>query len=89
MRVTGFEWDDENLLHIGRHQVTPSEVEEACWSNRLVLKARFGRYAVLGQTEVGRYLFVVVRKLERGRVKVVTAREMTETERRLYWRIKG
>jgi hypothetical protein len=26
--VSGFEWDDDNILHIDRHEFTPDEVEE-------------------------------------------------------------
>jgi len=27
--IRGFIWDEENLAHISRHQVSPEEVEEA------------------------------------------------------------
>jgi len=26
--ISGFDWDDDNVLHIARHQFTPEEVEE-------------------------------------------------------------
>jgi len=26
--ISGFDWDDDNTLHIERHQFTPDEVEE-------------------------------------------------------------
>jgi hypothetical protein len=26
--ISGFDWDDDNVLHIERHQFTPDEVEE-------------------------------------------------------------
>lgn len=27
--ISGFDWDDENIFHIARHQFTPEEVEES------------------------------------------------------------
>jgi hypothetical protein len=26
--ISGFEWDDDNIFHIARHEFTPEEVEE-------------------------------------------------------------
>jgi hypothetical protein len=26
--ISGFDWDDQNVLHIERHQFSPEEVEE-------------------------------------------------------------
>ena len=28
MVISGFEWDDDNIFHIERHEFTPEEVEE-------------------------------------------------------------
>ena len=41
-----------------KHQVTPEEAEEVCFSEPLVLRGRDRSYAVYGQTEAGRYLVV-------------------------------
>ena len=41
-------------------------------------------YYVTGQTEAGRYLFVVVRYVGRGRARVITARDMEKQERSRY-----
>jgi len=40
----------------------------------------------MGTTLAGRYLFVVVATADRGGVYVVTAREMTDVERRRFRR---
>lgn len=86
-------WTDENIEHIARHQVTPEEVEEVCFSEQAPLVRR-GRgsqrrgsrrlYYILGQTESGRYLFIVLRLLEKGDGWVVTARDMDSSERKMY-----
>jgi uncharacterized DUF497 family protein len=44
------------------------------------------RYLALGLSEDGRYLFVVLEALSGGRAYVVTAREMTDGERRRFKR---
>jgi uncharacterized protein len=73
-RVARFDWDEAN---IGRHGVTPMEVEQAFANHPLVIMAsqkRGGEERVLcaGLTDAGRALqFVYTRR--RGRVRVITA----------------
>ena len=86
MRFKAFEWDRHNLRHIGRHQVTAEEAEQACWHHPLSLKGRLPRYYVLGQTENGRYLNVIVEIKPFGVARVVTARDMGAAERKRYLR---
>ena len=52
----------------------------------LVQAGLHGTTYVMGTTLAGRYLFVVVAEAGRGGVYVVTAREMTEAERRRFRR---
>lgn len=82
--VRGFIWDEENMEHVAQHQVSPEEVEEALTGDPLVLRGAEGRYLAYGKTTSGRHLFVVYVPRGRGRVRVLTAREMTEKETRLY-----
>jgi uncharacterized protein len=84
--IRGFIWDDENLAHIARHGVSPDEVEEALVEEPLVLRGPDDRYLAYGRTEHGRWVFVVCVTRPRGRVRVLTARDMTEREKRLYQR---
>ena len=89
MHITELLWDEETILHIQKkHHVDPSEVEEACFSEKppLIEAGRGGPpiYYVLGQASAGRYLFVVVRYLFRGKAKVITAREMGTGEKKCY-----
>src|SRR5881296_2853045 len=60
------------------------KVEEAMTSSPVVLRGRDGRYLGYGTTADGRLLFVVLVPKGRGRVKPLTARPMTNAERRLY-----
>lgn len=92
MRIYEFIWNAERIEHIARHSVTPSEFEEVCFSSALVLKAKSAGkspvYYVLGQTQSGRYLFCIVIQFLGGTGYPVTARSMTEQEKRRYrqWR---
>ena len=86
MAISGFEWDDDNIFHIERHQFTPEEVEEVFAGAHKVRRTRRERYIALGETFDGRLAFVVFRSLPRGLVRVITARDMEATERRLFRR---
>ena len=86
MVIAGFEWDDGNIVHIGRHQFTPEEVEEVFAGDHKVRRARQKRYIALGETFDGRLAFVVFRRLPGGLIRVITARDMDEGERRLFRR---
>jgi len=87
LRLIELVWREEDVEHIARHHVDPQEVEDVCFSTSHHIETGRGGggvYYVTGQTEAGRYLFVVVRYLGRGRAKVITAREMDDRERVRY-----
>jgi uncharacterized DUF497 family protein len=90
MRIDELLWPRERVEHIARHGVSPEEFEQACFSKPLVLRAKsYGEnpvYYVLGQTDAGRYLFAVVIQFPDGKGYPVTARSMTEKEKRRYQR---
>jgi uncharacterized DUF497 family protein len=73
-------------LHIGRHEITPEEVEEVFDGDYKVRRARQKLYAASGETLDGRLLFVVFRRLPVGMIRVVTAREMDDRDRRVFRR---
>jgi hypothetical protein len=77
---------------IEKHGVEPGEVEEVFTRRPRVFCGPKGHYPkedvyyALGQTEAGRYLFVVfIRKLD-GHGLVLSARDMTAKERRQFSR---
>ena len=84
MKIREFEWNDWNIEHIGRHSVTPQEVEEACFNQPICRRARQSLYLVYGQSDAGRYLFIVLRYKSKGIVYAITARPMSENEERYY-----
>ena len=84
MRVHAFDWDDWNVNHIARHGVEPYGAEAACRGEVVVVRGREGCYLAYGRTGAGWYLLVVLRSRERGVARVITARDMTQRERRFY-----
>ena len=80
-------WTEDSEEHIGRHGVSPEEVEDAAYARpRLVATGHAGTRLVLGTTSAGRYLFVVLGEAADGSDYCVTARDMTDNERRLFRR---
>jgi uncharacterized DUF497 family protein len=92
MRIHELLWSLDRIEHIARHNVDPHEVEEVCFSMPFVQRTKsYGEnpvYYVLGQTDAGRYLFCVIIQFPEGRGYPVTARPMTDKEKRRYrhWR---
>ena len=84
MKITAFEWDEQNEWHIFRHNVIPQEVEEVCRDSRVIYRKEGGRYIFFGQTAGGRYLTVILEHKGYGLVRVITARDMDKKERRYY-----
>lgn len=90
--VTGFQWDEGNAdKNWHRHEVSQGECEQVFFGRPLVVapdedhSSREARYYLLGQTVEGRLLFVVFTR--RGdKVRVISARDMSRRERRVYAR---
>ena len=92
MRIAEIVWIEADAVHLSRHDVTPEEVEEVLASGPVWRRGRVhpetkrrSVYA-LGQTEAGRYLFIVLSPRELGRARCVTAMDMDEKTRRYYQR---
>jgi uncharacterized protein len=94
MKIQHLIWPDDRIEHIADHNITPEEVEEVCFGKALVQRAKSEGehpvYYVLGQTDAGLYLFYVIIRFPDGNGYPVTARPMTDTERRRFqkWRKK-
>jgi hypothetical protein len=83
------QWTQSIVDHIWRHGVTPEEVEEVIYEGKPFVKrgpgsGRNKRYYVLGQTQAGRYLQIVLGKVSGTTFKVITARKMEDNEKRFY-----
>ncbi|MEO8611646.1 MAG: BrnT family toxin [Chloroflexota bacterium] len=82
--VTRLIWDDWNVAHIAKHNVTPAEVEELIQDMYVIKEAHSGRSMVLGMTQAGRVLAVIIRFQGSAGYYVVTARPADRAERRIY-----
>ena len=90
MRITDFEWDDGNVLHlILGHGIEPEEAEEVFAVAPLYRKTKRGHYAAFGRTWVGRLLVLVFERRQAGRIRVITGWDMKTAERRYYQRHRG
>lgn len=73
-----------------KHSVTTDDVEQVLFSNPHIRKAKRGRvkgenlYAAYGQTDSGRYLIVFFIHKKTSSALPISARDMTESERRYY-----
>lgn len=95
MEILGILWSDDVVDKLARrHEVTDGEVEEVFLDAPDFRRAAKGNrpgedlYYALGQTDAGRYLFVVFIYKHNRRALIVTAREMTEHEKGGYRRRK-
>lgn len=89
MYIRTFNWDARNRDHTAEHGVEVFEVEEAIlYSKPFYQRSREGKYVAYTVTEGGRYLFVVFAVKGKGRIRVITARDMTNREKYYYKRKK-
>jgi len=79
-------FDDWNKEHIARHGVESDEAMEAVRSAAFMTRGRGGTYQLVGQTDSGRFLSMVLAPRDHGVYCVVTAREATRDEQRRYRR---
>jgi uncharacterized DUF497 family protein len=93
MRIVDISW----LPHVvdklaWKHGVTPEEVDDILFGQPLFRKVQKGHivgedlYAALGQTEGGRYLIVLFVYKSSREALIISARDMDDTERRIYGR---
>ena len=83
-----FDWDAANLGHIARHGIAPKEAEEAVLIEPLEtdVQSHLSEQRVLcfGRAKSGRLLTVLYTE-RRGKIRVVTAYEMTKLQQRMYF----
>lgn len=87
---TGFEWDNHNANKIWeKHRVSPAECEQIFFNRPLVVaddikhSRKESRFYALGQTDMLRLLFIVF-TVRQNIVRVVSARDMSRKERKVY-----
>jgi uncharacterized DUF497 family protein len=92
--ATGFDWDGWNADKIWeKHRVSQAECEQLFFNEPLIVGADVAhskqekRYYALGATGKDREMFVVF-TLRGVLIRVVTARDMSRRERRIYEDLK-
>lgn len=88
MKIAELAWNDERVEHIAEHEVDPEEVWEVCIGHHWARREGKRRFRVYGQTKAGRYLFVVLERISGDKFIPITARDMTEGEKRQFRRIR-
>lgn len=89
-----FIWDEGNIDHIARHQLNPFEVEDVFFGrviaapayNQITFYGKEKRHALIGQSYTGRILYIVYSQ-RAHKIRVVTARDATKTEKKRYRRV--
>lgn len=85
MKITGFEWDDGNVLHIELgHGIKPDEAEDVFAVKPLFRKTKKGHYVAMGPTLDGRYLTIVFEFKKGSVARIITGWDMSQAERG-YW----
>lgn len=83
-------WDTWNVPHIARHQVIPEEVEQVCHGQPVTNETYKGRIRVVGTTNEGKILTVILApEEEQGIYYVITARTADRRERNNYHQQRG
>jgi len=88
--VEGFDWDQGNISkNWEKHKVTPVQCEELFFNMPLIVQSvdqHSGderRYFALGKADDERYLFIVF-TIRGKRIRVISARDMSRKERKVY-----
>ncbi len=89
-QVEGFEWDQGNVeKNWEKHRVSYIECEEVFFNQPLLVQEdqihskHEPRFYILGNTNEGRHLFIVF-TVRRNKIRVISARNMSRRERRIY-----
>lgn len=83
-------WDEWNVAHITRHNVLSEEVEDVCRGEYVSYESYDGRFEVIGKTQQGRILLIVLDpEPTKGEYYVVTAHTANKKDRAIYENEKG
>jgi uncharacterized protein len=88
MSIVEFIWDANNVEHLGRHKITPTEAEETILLDSLEpdLQQHSDEARVLcfGRTAKGR-LLTIIYAMRGDAIRVVTGYPMTKRQQRIYF----
>lgn len=78
-------WDEWNKEHIKKHKVSVSEVKQACKNEIVTKQSYLNRQMILGVTKNKRLLTVFLSFEKQKEGYVVSARDMSLKERKVYY----
>ena len=88
--IKKFDWDEWNInKNWEKHRVTYLECEQVFFNEPFIVKRDEShslyepRYYALGKTNQGRALFIVF-TIRKGKIRVISARDMNQQERSYY-----
>lgn len=91
MRIRDVIWQEQFVDKlIEKHGVYPDEAEDVLFGRSRMRRVTRGQvrgedvFEALGQTASGRYLIVIFVRKQSGEALVISARDMSDTERRRY-----
>jgi len=85
LRITDFEWDEGNCLHLQfRHGIETGEAEEVFANDPIFRKTKKGHYAAFGQTSEGRYLIIIFELKPKGLARPITGWDTKQKEIRYH-----
>jgi uncharacterized DUF497 family protein len=84
IHVNDLIWDEFNTDHIGKHDVSIQEVIEACGRIVHTEKTKFNRLLMVGITDNKRILSMVLSNKNGDCYYLVTARDASKKERKIY-----
>ncbi len=89
--IIGFDWDDGNRFKNAKHAVDSFETEQVFFNQPLIIVSdefhskTEARYHALGITNEGRTLHLTFTlRQEMTKIRVISARDMSRKERRIY-----
>jgi uncharacterized DUF497 family protein len=87
-----FDWDDANILHLARHDITPDEAEQVIQNVPVDLDESYvdgeHRFTLIGETRSGRVVTLVA-TLRDSQVRVITGWDSEAKTKRNYFLEKG
>ncbi|MBI4641388.1 MAG: BrnT family toxin [Candidatus Tectomicrobia bacterium] len=86
MRCARLEWDEQNLEHIARHSVDWDEAEAVSDNDPLILGTADNKYLAYGQTDEGRYLLAVFIRKPGPFIRIISARDLKDGEKKRHKR---
>jgi uncharacterized DUF497 family protein len=85
LRISEFEWDEGNALHLELgHGIKPEEAEEIFANKPLFRRTEKGHYVAFGPTTDGRYLTVIFEYKTKGIARPITGWDMKRAEIQYY-----